>query len=180
MWSCHSVVAWIHSLNQNLIFDYVSSNQCLPREVSWSYLPRNSFKFNTDVSSFGNPGRSGFGGVICDFLANWVVGYSSYYGFIMNMATELHAIWYSVKLDFNSSLSHFVCELDSSSGLGLLYEGCIPTHPQAALVHKIKFLSSNMKYECIFLACSKRRKCRGLQISQKGCNYNKCFGDFNF
>lgn len=109
--------------------------------MSWSYLPRNSFKFNTDVSSFGNPGRSGFGGVICDFLANWVVGYSGYYGFIMNMATELHAIWYSVKLDFNSSLSHFVCELDSSSGLGLLYEGCIPTHPQAALVHKIKFLS---------------------------------------
>ncbi|KAG5085666.1 hypothetical protein JHK82_053063 [Glycine max] len=116
--------------------------------VSWSYLPRNSFKFNTDVSSFGNPGRSGFGGVICDFLANWVVGYSSYYGFIMNMATELHAIWYSVKLDFNSSLSHFVCELDSSSGLGLLYEGCIPTHPQAALILIVEdFMRTGMHYE---------------------------------
>lgn len=51
-----------------------------PRLVQWSSPPSSWKKMNADGSSFGNPGKSGAGGVIRDWLGRWVVGFSLHVG----------------------------------------------------------------------------------------------------
>lgn len=51
---------------------------------------------NVDGSSFGNPGRTGFGGLLREDDGTWIAGFIGYVGFSTNVHAELMAILYGL------------------------------------------------------------------------------------
>ncbi|KAG4909309.1 hypothetical protein JHK87_055425 [Glycine soja] len=65
--------------------------------------PDQWFKLNTDGSSLGNLGASGFGGIIRDSLGSFIIGFSGYCGHTTSVHAELFASglrsWYPVQIN---------------------------------------------------------------------------------
>lgn len=61
----------------------------LPKFVSWTKLENKFYKFNSDGSSFGNPGMSHGGGVIWNNKGDIIIGYARSYGMRTNNCIEL-------------------------------------------------------------------------------------------
>ncbi|KAF6141065.1 hypothetical protein GIB67_006510 [Kingdonia uniflora] len=66
------------------------------RVVRWVY-PLGGFKLNTDGSSILNPGPCGGGGVVRDWVGNFVYGYTMSFGEGTNTITEVLALLYGLK-----------------------------------------------------------------------------------
>ncbi|MCI84652.1 ribonuclease H protein, partial [Trifolium medium] len=56
-------------------------------------------KLNVDDSSFGNPGRASFGGLICNDIGKWMHGFYGSCGCASNLLAELYAILKELQLD---------------------------------------------------------------------------------
>ncbi|KAG4916514.1 hypothetical protein JHK87_054071 [Glycine soja] len=69
-----------------------------PRDVRWLYPTVGYVKLNTNESSAGNQGISGFGGVIQDSNACWVVGYAGPCAMTMNTIAELKAFYHGLEI----------------------------------------------------------------------------------
>ena len=78
--------------------------------VRWIPLPPQFVKVNTNGSSFGNPGPSGFGGVIRDSLGHWILGFYSSCGFSNNTIVKLYAIYYGLKTIEEASYPQVIYE----------------------------------------------------------------------
>lgn len=68
------------------------------RMVKWHPPPPNSIKINVDGSSYGNPGRAGFGGLLRNSVGEWLIGYSGCCGIATNINAELQAIEHGLRL----------------------------------------------------------------------------------
>lgn len=53
-------------------------------------------KLNVDSSSIGNPGRSGFGGLLHDCQGQWLGGFSGFCGITTNIKAEILTIDYGL------------------------------------------------------------------------------------
>ncbi|PNX58144.1 ribonuclease H [Trifolium pratense] len=63
-------------------------------------------KLNMDGSSFGNPGRAGFGGLIRNDIGEWMHGFSSSCGRASNLLVELYAILKGLQLPLGLMLQY--------------------------------------------------------------------------
>ena len=78
---------------------FMESNKYrIERWVRWKPSPDSYIKLNFDGSSFGNPGTSGFGGLLRNADDGWIVGFSSYCGVVDNLYAELLALRMGLKL----------------------------------------------------------------------------------
>ena len=66
--------------------------------MRWCYPPLNWHKLNSDVSSLGNSGLAGGGGLIRNDKGEWVKGYARAVGFTTSIAAELWALRDGIKL----------------------------------------------------------------------------------
>lgn len=113
------------------------------REVSWHPPIGNSIKVNVDGSSFGNPGRAGFGGCIRNSCGEWISGFSGTCGCTSNINAELLAICHGLnKAWWQAGYSAIIIESDSKSALEMISEGVTQFHPHAPLVTHIRSLIS--------------------------------------
>jgi hypothetical protein len=106
------------------------------RLVSWKPPSGAAVKLNVDGSSLGNPGRSGFGGLIRDTNGNWLLGFSGSCGITTNINAELQAIFYGLEKAWSHGYRHVECESDCQSALKLIKEGVpIQTHLYAPIIY---------------------------------------------
>lgn len=105
-----------------------------PREVRWIPPVESFIKINVDGSSFGNPGRSGFGGLLRNELDEWLGGFYGNYGITTDLTAELHAIATGLRMAWSTGYRSLICETDSKMGLILIMEGVDKFHPQATIV----------------------------------------------
>lgn len=93
------------------------------KEVRWCPPIGNSYKLNVDGNSIGNPGNSGFGGLIRNSCGEWITGFSGFCGFSNNMNAELLAIAHGLNQAWNLGCTDIVCESDSQTSLELIQNG---------------------------------------------------------
>ena len=74
----HNVGSYLSSLSTSLGGGLVSHPQ--RGQNSWHPSRIQDTILNVDGSSFGNPGRSGFGGVLRTLDETWLFGFSSFFG----------------------------------------------------------------------------------------------------
>jgi hypothetical protein len=91
--------------------------------VSWKPPSGATVKLNVDGSSLGNPGCSGFGGLICDTNGNWLLGFSGSCGITTNINAELQAIFYSLEKAWCYGYRYVEYESDCQLALKLIKEG---------------------------------------------------------
>jgi ribonuclease HI len=106
--------------------------------VSWKPPSGAAVKLNVDGSSVGNPGRSGFGGLIRDTNDNWLLGFSGSCGITTNINAELQAIFYGLEKAWSHGCRHVKSESDCQSALKLIKEWVPTTHPYAPIIDLIK------------------------------------------
>jgi ribonuclease HI len=111
-----------------------------PRLVSWHPPPENVIKINVDGSSIGNPGPSGFGGLLRNTFGGWITGFARSCGFTSNINAELQAISHGLDIAWNHGFRNVICESDSQTALKLIQEGVPSTRPYAPLVDYIRSL----------------------------------------
>lgn len=87
------------------------------REVKSIPPAENYIKLNVDGSSYGNPGRSGFGGIIRNSLGEWVSGFSGFCGISTNLTAELLAIYHSLDIAWKTSYKFVISKSDSLSAI---------------------------------------------------------------
>jgi hypothetical protein len=108
------------------------------RLVSWKPPSGAAVKLNVDGSSLGNPGRSGFGGLIRDTNGNWLLGFSGSCGITTNINAELQAIFYGLEKAWSHGYRHVECESDCQSALKLIKEGVPTIYLYAPIIDLIK------------------------------------------
>lgn len=152
IWRAHNEVIFSdkkwddwHILNNiNVLFNSVikavgsSASKKQPKLVFWLAPSDNIVKVNVDGNSLGNPGRSGYGGIICNSDGEWLVGFSGFCGIITNLNAELLTTDHGLKLAWFSGYREVVCESDSKTALTLIEEGVQRAHPYAPVVNYIR------------------------------------------
>lgn len=91
-----------------------------PREVVWLPPADGTIKVNVDGSSFGNPGRAGYGGLVRNNLGEWICGFYGSCGVADNLTTEIYAIMHGLDLAWNRGYRDVILETDSKSAIDLL------------------------------------------------------------
>lgn len=89
----------IHSLLDTLDKTYATSTSSKqPRLVTWNPPSDSYIKLNVDGSYFGNLGRSGFGGLFCNHIGNWMLCFSNGCGYTTNTSAALQEIAHGLEL----------------------------------------------------------------------------------
>lgn len=84
-------------------------------------------KVNIDGSSIGNPGRSGFWGLLRNSLGGWIIGFDGSCGYTTNINVELRAISYGLQITWDLGFRDIVCESDFQTTLTFI-KGRGPTY----------------------------------------------------
>ncbi|KAG5118742.1 hypothetical protein JHK82_033162 [Glycine max] len=101
--------------------------------VGWKPPIAPSIKLNIDESSFGDPGISGFGGVLRDQTSKCLSSFSGNYGNTTCLKAALFAVYHGLKTAWQRGFRHVVCESDSKIALGLIQDHVDPFHPYFSL-----------------------------------------------
>lgn len=142
-WSVWTILNKIRSHHDTITTVYGHSSLSRPtRMVQWRPPDDGAVKLNVDGSSFGNPGRSGYGGVLRNWLGEWLLGFSRSCGFTTNLTAELFAIACGLKVAWFAGYKKIVCESDSQLALSLIKEGVSRFHPHAAILDTIRLVIS--------------------------------------
>lgn len=75
-----------------------------PHLLSWTPLPLNWIKINTDGSIMGNLGPAGCGGLLRDSQGQWIIGFIRNIGDTTALAVELWAIRHGLSIAINFQL----------------------------------------------------------------------------
>lgn len=102
--------------------------------VHWTTPPEPFFKLNTDGSSLGNPGNAGAGGLITNYMGEWVGGFTRNLGVASNIAAELWALRDGLFLAKCLNIVHLIVELDAKVVVDLLNNQKNATHEFAPLI----------------------------------------------
>lgn len=117
-----------------------------PPMVAWLPPHENYVKLNVDGSSLGNPGSSGYGGLIRSTTGEWIMGFSGFCGITTNLNAELLAIAYGLHIAWGKGYKEVICESDSQMSLDLIAKRVLVTHPYAPLIEHIRsFISRPWK-----------------------------------
>ncbi|CAJ2636315.1 unnamed protein product [Trifolium pratense] len=105
--------------------------------VVWTPLLDNCVKLNVDGSSLGNPGRSGYGGIIRNNVGGWLYSFSGFCGITTNLKAELLAIVHGLSLTWSKGYTKVIYESDSKVVIDLIDQGVPNTHPYAHVMNRI-------------------------------------------
>ena len=112
------------------IGSYSKVKNMISTPIKWVSPPLDWFKLNTDVSSLGNPGLAGGGGVIRNYVGDWVGGFSRAIGVTTSIQAELRALKNGLKLAIDLGILNVEIKMDSLVAVELVK--CITT-PNAFL-----------------------------------------------
>ncbi|GAU11845.1 hypothetical protein TSUD_75960 [Trifolium subterraneum] len=123
-------------LLKNCHFNYQVTT--LPKIVRWNALGGTSMILNVDRSSIGNPGISGFGGLICNAYGAWIHGFFGNLGVTNILHAELMAILKGLLLAWELNIKDLSCYSDSATAIKLITEPVDVWHHYAAILNNIK------------------------------------------
>ncbi|CAJ2657171.1 unnamed protein product [Trifolium pratense] len=106
--------------------------------VKWNALGSTDMILNVDGSSIGNPGASGFGGLIRNSDGAWVHGFSGNIGFSNILHAELMALYHGLLLAWELNIKDLQCYSDSATAIKLITEPVDKWHHYAAIILTIK------------------------------------------
>ncbi|KAK2405415.1 hypothetical protein QL285_054655 [Trifolium repens] len=106
--------------------------------VRWNSLGGTGMILNVDGSSIGNPGVSGFGGLIRNSDGAWVHGFYGNLGVSNILHAELMAIYKGLLLAWELDIKELWCYSDSKTAISLITEPVDEWHHYAAIIHNIK------------------------------------------
>ncbi|PNX62930.1 ribonuclease H, partial [Trifolium pratense] len=93
---------------------------------------------NVDGSSIGNPGISGYGGIIGNADGTWVHGFVGNFGVTNILHAELMAIYKGLHLAWELNITDSWCYSNSVMTLKLITETVDEWHHYAAIINNIK------------------------------------------
>jgi ribonuclease HI len=106
--------------------------------VRWNALDGTGMILNVDGSSKGNPGVSGYGGLIRNAGGAWVHGFFGNLGVTTILHAELMAIYKGLLLAWELNIKDLWCYSDSKIAIKLITDTVDEWHHYAALVTNIK------------------------------------------
>lgn len=77
---------------------------------------------NVDGSSLGNPGISGFGGLIRNSAGAWFCGFVGNIGYSNILHAELLELYHGLIMAWDSEFKELICYFDSTSAIKLISE----------------------------------------------------------
>jgi ribonuclease HI len=95
---------------------------------------------NVDGSSIGNPGVSGFGGLIRNSDGAWVHGFAGNIGFSYILDAVLMAVYHGLVLAWGLGIKELMCYSDSKTVIKLIYDPVNAWHHYATIILNIKDL----------------------------------------
>lgn len=111
--------------------------------VRWTTPSVDQVALNVDGSSYGNPGRAGFGGLIRDHEGKWLIGFSGHINFADSLEVELLAILNGLSIAWNIGVRNVSCRSDCMKALSLILDPTSHPHDKyAEIIYSIKELVS--------------------------------------
>ncbi|GAU47648.1 hypothetical protein TSUD_27720 [Trifolium subterraneum] len=126
---------YAHLLRACLFNQITMSNTKL---VKWNALGSPDMILNVDGSSIGNPGVSGFGGLIHNSKGAWAHGFVGNIGFSNILHAELMALYHGLLLAWQLNIKELWCYSDSETAIKLITEPVDEWHHYAAILLNIK------------------------------------------
>jgi ribonuclease HI len=108
------------------------------KQVKWNALGGTGMILNVDGSSIGNPGISGFGGLIRNTDGGWVHGFFGNLGHTNILHAELMAIYKGLLLAWDLNIKDLWCYSDSVMAIKLITDPVDDWHHYAAILNNIK------------------------------------------
>ncbi|GAU22350.1 hypothetical protein TSUD_106780 [Trifolium subterraneum] len=106
--------------------------------VKWNALGGTGLILNVDGSSIGNPGISGFGGLIRNADGAWIHGFFGNLGVTNILHPELMAIYKGLLLAWELNIKELWCYSDSKMAIKLITDPTDVWHHYAAILNNIK------------------------------------------
>ncbi|KHN07237.1 Putative ribonuclease H protein [Glycine soja] len=120
-WTTWQIINQVNILSNDVINTLQQPTQPrMGRNVSWDPPTFPFVKLNTDGSSIGNPGDSGYGGIIRDLAGNMLTAFSGECGTTSSLKAKLLAIYYGLRTAWDNGYTHVLCESDSTLALHLI------------------------------------------------------------
>jgi ribonuclease HI len=108
--------------------------------TAWHPVDNTATVLNVDGSSLGNPGISGFGGVLRRHDGSWIFGFGGNIGLSSILQAELLAIYHGLRVAWDQGHRHLVCYSDSTLALQLISTEVNSWHLFAPIINNIKEL----------------------------------------
>jgi ribonuclease HI len=106
--------------------------------VQWNAIGGTGMILNVDGSSIGNPGISGYGGLLRTADGAWVHGFFGNLGVTNILHAELMAIYKGLLLAWDMNIKELWCYSDSKNAIKLITEPVDVWHHYAAIISNIK------------------------------------------
>ncbi|GAU50441.1 hypothetical protein TSUD_409510 [Trifolium subterraneum] len=111
--------------------------------VFWPFPDPGQYALNVDGSSFGNPGISGYGGLIRDDKGNWIRGFSGHVEFTDSLHVELLAILQGLLVAWEiENIKYVSVRSDCRIALSLITGSTPQPHQYSQIIDQIKELIS--------------------------------------
>ncbi|KAL5097866.1 hypothetical protein RYX36_002193 [Vicia faba] len=108
--------------------------------VRWSPPFEHQVALNIDGSSYGNPGRAGYGGLIRDHNGSWIIGFSGPVSFADSVEVELLAIQNGLTLAWNMGFRDVSCRSDCTKALSMIQDSVSHTCKYLHIIKAIEEL----------------------------------------
>jgi ribonuclease HI len=106
--------------------------------IAWHPDKEAAVILNVDGSSLGNPGPSGFGGVLRHSNGSWIFGFAGTVGISSILHVELLAIHHGLKVAWDLGYRNIICYSDSTLAIQLIDEMGNLWHHYASILANIK------------------------------------------
>jgi ribonuclease HI len=160
-----------------LLLKNCHSNQretLIPKLVRWNALGGTNMILNVDGSSIGNPGISGFGGLIRNADGAWVHGFYGNLGVTNILHAELMAIYKGLLLAWERNIKDLWCYSDSRTAIKLITEPVDEWHHYAAILNNIKDILNRDWHVSILHTLREGNACADY-LAKHGANNNEVF-----
>jgi ribonuclease HI len=114
----------------------------ITQQVAWILPTAPCLKLNVGGSSFGNPSRVGFGGLIRNDIGGCMHGFSGSCGRASNLLEEFYVILKWLQLAWELSYCTITLESDSKSSIDLILEDDNKFYPRAIVLGQIRIFKT--------------------------------------
>ncbi|GAU12283.1 hypothetical protein TSUD_141910 [Trifolium subterraneum] len=142
--------------------------------VKWNALGGTGMILNVDGSSLGNPGISGFGGLIHNADGAWVLGFFGNLGVNNILHAELRAIYKGLLLAWDLNIKDLWCYSDSEMAIKLISESVDQWHHYAAILNNIQDILRR-DWQVLILHTFREGNAYADYLAKHGANNNKVF-----
>ncbi|CAL5424318.1 unnamed protein product [Camellia sinensis] len=125
---------------QEAFLNPLHSTYSEPKLTHWLAPIAGNPKLNSDGCSKGDPGQSGYGGLLRDETGAWLWGYHGYLGNCTSLEAELWGIYRGLTIIMQKGLANIVIETDSQLAMKFIQEGADRSSPYRALIEDTTFL----------------------------------------